>query len=54
MKNAPKKKGRQVISIMFTMNLKDIMSELDVDNFSKETWTILKVKGGRGSHFLKG
>lgn len=51
--SASKKKDQQVMSIMFSTISDKITRELDVEKTTKETWQILKVKGGKVSRLLK-
>ncbi|CAA7394145.1 unnamed protein product [Spirodela intermedia] len=48
-KNAPRKKDRQVMPIMFSTILDEIMWELDVEKTAKQTWDFLKTKNGKYS-----
>ncbi|CAA6674326.1 unnamed protein product [Spirodela intermedia] len=43
-KIAPRKKDRQVMSIMFSTILDEIMWELDVEKTAKQTWDFLKTR----------
>ncbi|CAA6654616.1 unnamed protein product [Spirodela intermedia] len=52
--NAPRKKDRQVMSIIFSTISDEITRELEVEKSARETWQILKVKGGGVSRLLKG
>ncbi|CAA7401824.1 unnamed protein product [Spirodela intermedia] len=48
--NAPRKKDRQVMLIMFSTILDEITWELVVEKTAKQTWDFLKTKNGGMSH----
>ncbi|CAA7406206.1 unnamed protein product [Spirodela intermedia] len=49
--NAPRKKDRQVMSIIFSTISDKITRELEVEKFARETWQLLKVKERSGKSF---